>query len=129
MARKLDQPITPEYHQRGIDNGALSDSANNVARVRASLLPMILAADEPSASMQEVLGALDEIRDARHRLVDAERTLIDTARRQGVTWSRIARALGVGSAQAAQQRHKRLGGPSESSLPLTSTSPEGTRYQ
>jgi DNA-binding CsgD family transcriptional regulator len=67
--------------------------------------------DEPSVSAQDVLDALYQVKAGRDRLDHTERALIDIARRRGVTWLNISRALGVGTAQAAQQRRKRLGDP------------------
>jgi hypothetical protein len=49
-----------------------------------------------------------EIAAARARLDERELDLIDRARRRGATWAEIARALGLGSRQAAEQRHRRL---------------------
>lgn len=67
--------------------------------------------DEPPVSAQDVLDALYQVKAERGRLDSAERALIDMARRRGTTWLKISRALGVGTAQAAQQRRKRLGDP------------------
>jgi DNA-binding CsgD family transcriptional regulator len=67
--------------------------------------------DEPSVPAQDVLDALYQVKVERDRLDRAERALIDMARRRGFTWLKISRALGVGTAQAAQQRRKRLGDP------------------
>lgn len=67
--------------------------------------------DEPSVSAQDVLDALSQVKAARDQLDHAERTLIDMARSRGVTWLNIGQALGVATAQAAQQRRKRLGNP------------------
>jgi hypothetical protein len=67
--------------------------------------------DEPSISAQDVLDALYQIKAGHDRLDHAERALIDMARGRGVTWLTISQALGVGTAQAAQQRRKRLGDP------------------
>lgn len=61
-----------------------------------------------SLSTRDVLGALRQLPGERGQLDHAERALIDIARRHGVTWAEIGRALGLGSAQAAQQRRKRL---------------------
>jgi DNA-binding CsgD family transcriptional regulator len=60
-------------------------------------------------SPQEVLGALSQVAGERDRLDCNERALIDLARHRGITWRTIGHALGLGSAQAAQQRRKRLG--------------------
>ncbi|MFJ8831889.1 hypothetical protein [Micromonospora aurantiaca] len=54
------------------------------------------------------LDHLSEIAAARVRLDDRELDLIDRARHGGATWAEIARALGLGSRQAAEQRRQRL---------------------
>src|SRR3954471_12448009 len=54
---------------------------------------------------------MDELRAipaARARLDADELALIDRARRDGATWADIARALGLSSRQAAEQRRLRL---------------------
>jgi hypothetical protein len=57
---------------------------------------------------RDILDALFQIRAHRSDLDDVERRLIEMARRRGITWQHISIALDVGTAQAAQQRHKRL---------------------
>ncbi|MCO1613477.1 hypothetical protein M8C11_02035 [Micromonospora sp. CPM1] len=54
------------------------------------------------------LAHLSEIVAARARLDDRELDLIDRARHDGATWAEIARTLGLGSRQAAEQRRQRL---------------------
>lgn len=54
------------------------------------------------------LAGLSEIAAARVRLEDRELDLIDRARHDGATWAEIARALGLRSRQAAEQRRQRL---------------------
>ncbi|MEU7955149.1 hypothetical protein AB0B62_28560 [Micromonospora chalcea] len=54
------------------------------------------------------LADLSEIAATRVRLDDRELDLIDRARHDGATWADIARALGLGSRQAAEQRRQRL---------------------
>ncbi|MDO3686720.1 hypothetical protein [Micromonospora sp. C28ISP2-4] len=54
------------------------------------------------------LARLSEIAAARARLDDRELDLIDRARHDGATWAEIARALDLGSRQAAEQRRQRL---------------------
>lgn len=58
---------------------------------------------------EEIVGALAELRDLRAAIDDAERDLLAAARRRGVSWSRLAAALGLRSRQAAEQRAARLG--------------------
>ncbi|GAA1373902.1 hypothetical protein [Catellatospora chokoriensis] len=57
---------------------------------------------------QEIVGALAELRDLRAAIDDAERDLLAAARRKGVSWGRVAAALGLRSRQAAEQRAARL---------------------
>ncbi|WP_431875019.1 hypothetical protein [Micromonospora marina] len=54
------------------------------------------------------LARLSDITAARVRLDERELDLIDRARHDGATWAEIARALGLGSRQAAEQRRHRL---------------------
>lgn len=62
----------------------------------------------PPASREDVLAALCLLRSVREQLDVDERRLIDMARREKATWPQIAAELGHSSAQAAQQRRKRL---------------------
>jgi hypothetical protein len=56
----------------------------------------------------EVRAALTLVPAARAEVEQLETALLFTARAQGLSWSRISRARGLGSAQAAQQRFDRL---------------------
>lgn len=56
----------------------------------------------------EPLTELSRLAGARSDLDRRERLLIEAARLQGVSWSRIAAALGLRSRQAAEQRWLRL---------------------
>ena len=55
-----------------------------------------------------VLDSLAAIRSERFSLDRRELALLQSARALGVTWKRIAVALGLDSPQAAQQRYERL---------------------
>lgn len=59
---------------------------------------------------EELLAALTLLPSARAELDQAEAAVLFTARVQGLSWPRISRAMGLGSAQAAQQRFGRLTG-------------------
>ena len=61
--------------------------------------------EPPGAS---ALASLRSIRGQRASLDRREYAMIHSARALGVTWKRIAGALGVDSPQAAQQRYERL---------------------
>lgn len=54
------------------------------------------------------LSDLSAVRAQRARLDATELALIDEARRNGATWADIAKALGLASRQAAEQRRLRL---------------------
>jgi hypothetical protein len=66
---------------------------------------------DDEAAPAAVLAALAQLGGLRRAIDYAERDLIDTARRRGVGWGEIARALGLRSRQAAEQRRLRLVGP------------------
>lgn len=56
------------------------------------------------AGPTDLLAALLVIRQIREDLTKGEKWIIESARRQNITWSRIADALEVGSRQAAERR-------------------------
>ncbi|WP_055689104.1 hypothetical protein [Streptomyces prasinus] len=64
--------------------------------------------ERPPASAEDAEAALVLLTLVRRMLDQDERRLIDIARDRKVTWPRIARALGLGQPQGAQQRRKRL---------------------
>lgn len=70
------------------------------------------AADEESATYdgeaQELLEALEALREVRDQLAGWEPRLIRAARDAGVSWAQLAPALGVASRQAAERRYLRL---------------------
>lgn len=107
---KRSPPPLPDIGQAGTVNEVTGHSELNAGNSSRGILNAIVPVGhvEP-ASACDVLHALHQVIDERERLDCTERELIDMARRHGVTWSRIGRALGVGTAQAAQQRRKRLG--------------------
>jgi hypothetical protein len=57
-----------------------------------------------------VLAALALLSAARAEVDQTEAALLFAARAQGLSWSRISRAMGLGSPQAAQQRFDRVAG-------------------
>jgi len=59
---------------------------------------------------EELLAALTLLPAARAEVDQAEAGLLFTARARGLSWPRISRAMGLGSAQAAQQRFGRVTG-------------------
>jgi glutathione S-transferase len=58
----------------------------------------------------ELLAALTLLPAARAEVDQAEAALLFTARARGLSWPRISRAMGLRSAQAAQQRCDRVTG-------------------
>ncbi|SDT14135.1 hypothetical protein SAMN04488543_3137 [Friedmanniella luteola] len=57
---------------------------------------------------EDLLAALTLLPQVRAELDETELGLLVMARGRGLTWVQIAEGLGLGSAQAAQQRHDRL---------------------
>ena len=58
----------------------------------------------------DVLAALSLLSAARAEVDQVEAALLFAARARGLSWPRIAQAMGLGSAQAAQQRFDRISG-------------------
>ncbi|GLZ40559.1 HSP18 transcriptional regulator [Actinokineospora sp. NBRC 105648] len=77
------------------------DAVADLALVRA-------VAGQQDAVAEDVLAALGLLRHIRDELADWEPRLIEAARVAGVSWARIAPALGVASRQAAERRYLRL---------------------
>ncbi|HEY3504374.1 MAG TPA: DNA-binding protein [Actinocatenispora sp.] len=65
-------------------------------------------ADEPDVDRADITAALTLVPQARAELDEVETGLIDMARGRGMTWQDIAFGLGLGTPQAARQRHERL---------------------
>jgi hypothetical protein len=59
---------------------------------------------------EDVLAALTLLPAARAEVDQMEAALLLTARARGLSWARVSRAIGLGSAQAAQQRFDRVSG-------------------
>ncbi|WP_147432726.1 hypothetical protein [Catellatospora citrea] len=79
---------------------------HHVGTVGLDLHRRVLAAVRGDAD--EISGALADLRDLRAAIDHAERDLLAAARRRGVSWGRVAAALGLRSRQAAEQRAARL---------------------
>jgi hypothetical protein len=63
---------------------------------------------EGRLTAEQVQAALALLPAARAELDQLEAALLFTARAEGLPWSRISRAMGLGSAQAALQRFDRV---------------------
>jgi hypothetical protein len=91
-----------------------------VDKLEQDLRTLVTAAqaDDPEAA----LDALPLLRAIRDRTDATERALIESARSGGTSWAGIARALGLGTRQAAEQRYLRLTGePSRDIAPTRET--------
>lgn len=84
------------------------DATEALARVYAVLAEV--RADEPTSAIApaDLLAALTVLRQLREELAAWEPQLITAARQLGVSWARLAPALGVTSRQAAERRYLRL---------------------
>ena len=65
-------------------------------------------AGEDLVDCEDLAAALTLVPHVRAELDESELGLLMMSRGRGLTWVQIAEALGLGSAQAAQQRHDRL---------------------
>lgn len=63
---------------------------------------------EPPVDADDLVAALTLVPFVRAELDETELALIMVARGRELTWASIASGLGLGSAQAAQQRYERL---------------------
>ncbi|RCV51447.1 DNA-binding protein [Marinitenerispora sediminis] len=66
--------------------------------------------DEPPVDASDVTAALSLLPRVRADIDALESGLLQMARGRGMTWQEIAFGLGLGSPQAARQRHERLTG-------------------
>ena len=78
-----------------------------VASLAAGAVPYVDDA-EPQVQGADLVAALTLLPLVRTELDELELALLRMARGEGLTWASIASGLGMGSAQAAQQRHDRL---------------------
>lgn len=99
---------TPERRARASHPAMLGPA--EAVRIVAGLCAgsLTLDADEPEVDDEDVTAALTLLPKARAEMEQLEAVFLDTARRRGMTWQSIGVALGLGSAQAAKQRHDRL---------------------
>jgi hypothetical protein len=74
---------------------------------RALALVQDVLGDE-NAAMDQVLAAIEVLRNLREQLATWEPELITAARAAGASWVALAPALGVASRQAAERRYLRL---------------------
>jgi hypothetical protein len=63
-----------------------------------------------TGDVNDLTAALVLLPAARAEVDQVEVAALFTARASGMSWSRISRAMGLGSAQAAQQRFDRIAG-------------------
>ncbi|UCM88974.1 DNA-binding protein [Streptomyces marincola] len=66
--------------------------------------------DEPEVDRADITAALTLLPRVRAELDELEAGLLTMARGRGLTWQEIAFGLGLGTPQAARQRHDRLNG-------------------
>jgi hypothetical protein len=64
--------------------------------------------DGRTVDHDDLAAALTLVGRARAELDALELGLLETARHRGMTWQALAHGVGLGSAQAAKQRHDRL---------------------
>jgi hypothetical protein len=105
---------TPEQRARGTHPAVLAP--HEAVRLVAFLLSGAALPEEgePEVDRADITAALTLVPRARAELDEIEAGLLTMARGRGLTWQEIAFGLGLGTAQAARQRHARLTGRVES---------------
>lgn len=124
MARNTPDPARADQHDAAaeraarqvlLDRGAAGLAPRPWQRppVPPSAVDLVLdhlwRAGQGTADQAATTAALRLLTAARAEVDQLETAVLFTARSQGMTWSQIAAALGLGSPQAAQQRFDRLG--------------------
>ncbi|MFB9621981.1 DNA-binding protein [Nonomuraea helvata] len=96
--------------QRGRQVHASTIGPHEAVRLVAFLLSGAaqLDDDEPEVDHADITAALSLLPLVRGELDALEAGLLQMARGRGMTWQEIAFGLGLGTAQAARQRHERL---------------------
>ncbi|AZK93802.1 MULTISPECIES: hypothetical protein [Streptomyces] len=95
--RHLNQPMITPHEAVGL---TVALAAN----------PGLLAEEEDGVDRSDLVAALTLVARARGDLDVLEESLLSIAHGRGLTWQEIAFGLGLGSTQAARQRHERLRG-------------------
>jgi hypothetical protein len=88
--------------------GLPADTADVLALVHAVVADCAAGDAAPAVEPVRLLAALTALRHLRDELASWEPQLITVARERGVSWARLAPALGVTSRQAAERRYLRL---------------------
>ncbi|WP_062209862.1 hypothetical protein [Streptomyces sp. NBRC 109706] len=99
---------TPEQRARGAH--PLVPAPHEAVRLVAFLLSGAAERAEGEAEVDraDITAALSLVPRARAEFDELERGLLEMARGRGLTWQEIAFGLGLGTPQAARQRHARL---------------------
>ncbi|GAA4483466.1 hypothetical protein GCM10023191_005090 [Actinoallomurus oryzae] len=104
-ARHARGDLRQRWEQSQMPMGPL-DALRQVVDVAGGGLA--LREGEPGADVDDIAAALTLVHSARAEVDDLEIGLLEMARGRGMTWQQIAFSMGLGSAQAARQRHQRL---------------------
>lgn len=111
LFRIAERHAATEEQRRRQANAHLP-SPHEAARLVSLLLSgtALLDPDEPEVDRADIVAALTLLPQARAELEELEEGLITMARGRGFTWQEVAFGLGLGTPQAARQRHERLSG-------------------
>jgi hypothetical protein len=111
MIRLTERHATGEARRRWEDGGIPLRPLEAVERISLLAGGTADRADgEPPVDQEDLTAALTLAPRARGDLDALEYALLQMARGRGLTWQQIGYGLGLGSAQAARQRHDRLAG-------------------
>ncbi|MBE2999546.1 DNA-binding protein [Nocardiopsis sp. HNM0947] len=109
LIRLTERHATGEHRTRWTENGlplTPHEAVRRVGDLAAGSLP--LAEGEPAVDADDLTDALTLLPHARAEFDQMELGLLTMAKGRGMTWQNMAHHLGLGSAQAARQRHDRL---------------------
>ncbi|BAJ30461.1 MULTISPECIES: hypothetical protein [Kitasatospora] len=98
--------------QRARQSNPVMPAPHEAVRLVAFLLSGAALAEEgePEVDRADLTAALTLLPLVRAELDELETGLLTMARGRGMTWQEIAFGLGLGTPQAARQRHERLAG-------------------
>ncbi|GAB2504300.1 DNA-binding protein [Nocardiopsis aegyptia] len=109
LLRITDRHARGEHRTRWTDQGMPmppGDAVRAVADLAAgSVVPQ---EGEPAVDQDDLTAALTLVPWAREEFDQVEAGLLRMAKGRGMTWQEIAFGLGLGTSQAARQRHERL---------------------
>jgi serine/threonine protein kinase HipA of HipAB toxin-antitoxin module len=115
LLRVTDRHARGEHRARWRDQRMPMSPADAVRAVADLAAGSVVPQEgEPAVDQDDITAALTLVPWAREEFDQMEAGLLRMAKGRGMTWQEIAFGLGLGTAQAARQRHERLSRRSDS---------------